>query len=251
MKGKILTSISLVFIILLTLCPCAFAKTGVLKGQVVDGYGKAVKGVDISIKSTKFTSKTDVNGKYSISYKIGQIDISFKKKNYAPQSFVLNIRDVKEVPLPKLTFWQFPESGGIFLVGINNYKKVAESSYYSERNEESVSFYVKDVPTKISISKDSLSDGFSEFLILDYSKESPLVVGKELYKVDENKSVGTIIFKTRNWGLEGIGDEYIKISNRLGMRHVKLEPGRYFYCIGEIVLRSKIGFGYFFEILIE
>ena len=35
----------------------------------------------------------------------------------------------------------------------------------------------------------------------------------------------------------------------MGLRYVTLAPGKYYYCIGQLTLRSKLGFGYFFEII--
>ncbi|MFQ5965533.1 MAG: carboxypeptidase-like regulatory domain-containing protein [Candidatus Scalinduaceae bacterium] len=240
MKERALTIVFMLILIIITFCPTVYSKQGTLKGQVVDSFGNALKDVEVKIKGNKTTAKTDENGQYNIRYNPGKVEISFSKKGYATQKFPLNIRNVSEVPLPNLTFWKLPESGGMFVVEKNDYEKIEKRSYFSKRDDISVSFYVKGNSTKIKDSK---------LIILDYSKESPLVVGKTLYKVKNNNLIDTIIYKSGNWSIDYIDDEYSKISNRLGLRHIVLEPGKYFYCIGEITLRSKVGYGYYFEIV--
>jgi hypothetical protein len=247
-KERVLTIIVLQFFILVTFCPAAFSKQGILTGQVVDGFDNELKDVEIKIKGTKFMTKTDENGQYRISYHPGKFEILFGKKGYATQIFPLNILDTTEIAMQKLNLWKLPESDGMFLVRMDDYKQVEKRSFFSKRDNDSISFYAKGDPTKIICPSDSFEQGEIEMMMLDYSKESPLVVGKALYKLKDDNLIGNIIYKSGDWGINNIDDVYSKVSNRLGLRYVKLEPGRYFYCIGQITLRSKIGYGYYFEI---
>ncbi len=247
-KERVLKIFILKIFILATFCPAVFSKQGTLTGQVVDGFDNALKDVEIKIKGTEFATKTDENGQYRISYHPGKVEISFGKKGYATQKFLLNIRDITKVSMQKLNLWKLPESGGMFLVRIDDYKKIEKRNYFSKRDDNSISFYAKGDPTKIICPDDSFVQGEIEMMILDYSKESPLVVGKALYKLEGDDLIGNIIYKSGGWGINKIDDVYSKISNRVGLRYVKLEPGKYFYCIGEITLRSKVGYGYYFEI---
>lgn len=238
---------SLIFAIT-AFCPSAFSRQGTLTGQVVDGFDNVVKDVEVKIKNADFTTKTDENGQYRINFNPGKIVISFSKKGYAKQTFPLDLREASEVPLPKLTFWKFPESGGVFLVRVNDYKKFEYASFYSERDDNSISFYVKGDPTKIECPGNAFENGSIELMILDYSEEDPVVVGKNLYRITDNNLIGSIDFESGNWGVEKIDDEYSEVSSRVGVRYVRLEPGKYYYCIGQLTLKSKIGFGYYFEI---
>ena len=247
-KERIFTIILFEIFILAIFCPTVFSKQGTLKGQVADGFENALKDIEIKIKGTKLATKTDENGQYQIRYNPGKVEISFKKKGYSTRKFIFNIRDVAEVPMQKISLWKIPETGGMFLVRINDYKKIEKGEFFSVRDDDSISFYIKEESTKIVCPSNSLELGKIKMMILDYSKESPLVVGKTLYKVKDNNFIGSIIYKSGNWGIYHIDDEYTKISNRLGLRYLILEPGKYFYCIGEITLRSKIGYGYYFEI---
>lgn len=247
-KEGVLTIIGLQIFILATFCPTAFSKLGTMTGQVVDGFDNVLEDVEINIKGTKFSTKTDKNGKYSINFHPGRLEIAFKKRGYATREFLLNIHDTTEVTMQKLTLWKLPESGGMFLVRMNDYKKIEKMGFFSKRDDNSISFYVKGEPTKIICPDDSFEQGSVAMMILDYSKESPLVVGKSLYKLEDDNLIGSIIYKSGNWSIDSIHDEYAKISNRLGLHYVKLEPGRYFYCIGEITLRSRVGYGYYLEV---
>jgi hypothetical protein len=249
---KIVQVLKITFLLILAVTafsPAAFSRQGTLTGQVIDGFDNVVKDVEVKIKETDFTTRTDENGQYRINFNPGNIVITFRKKGYAKQTFPLNLREASEVPMPKLTFWKFPESGGVFLVRVNDYKKFEYASFYSERNDNSISFYVKGEPTKVECPEDAFENGSIELMMLDYSKEEPVVVGKNLYRITENNLVGNIVFESGNWGAEHIDDEYSEISSRVGIRYVRLEPGKYYYCIGQLTLKSKLGFGYYFEIV--
>ncbi len=229
--------------------PAAFSRQGTLTGQVIDGFDNVVKDVEVKIKKTDFTTRTDENGQYRLNFEPGKIVLSFRKKGYTKQTFPLNIREASEVPMPKLTFWKFPESGGVFLVRVNDYKKFEYASFHSERDDNSINFYVKGEPTKIECPEDAFDNGSIELMMLDYSKEEPVVVGKNLYRITDNNLVGSIVFKSGIWGLAHIEDKYSEVSSRVGVRYVRLEPGKYYYCIGQLTQKSRLGFGYYFEIV--
>ena len=250
MKLEKVFTISLLLVFTITaFCSTAFSRQGTLTGQVVDGFDKAVQDVEIKIKGTDFVAKTDENGQYLIKSNPGKIVISFRKKGYAKQTIPLTMFDSSTVQLPQLTFWKYPESGGVFLVRMEDYKKFEYASFYSERDDNSISFYVKGEPTKIECPEDAFVKGRLGLMLLDYSKEEPIVVGKDLYRNTDNNLIGSIVFKSGDWAVEKVDDEYSEVSSRVGLRYVTLEPGKYYYCIGQLTLRSKLGFGYYFEIV--
>ena len=249
MKLKRISTIFLLLLLAITLfCSTSFSRQGTLTGQVMDGFDKAVKDVEVKIKGTEFAAKTDENGQYSIKYNSGKVVVSYRKKGYARQTSSLNIHETSVVPVPKLTFWKYPESGGVFLIRMEDYKKIEYASFYSERDDNSISFYVKGEPTRIECPGEAFEQGKIWMMMLDYSEDEPIVVGKDLYRVDENNLIGEIVFKTGDWAVEKIEDEYSEVSSRVGLRYITLEPGKYYYCVGQLTLRSKIGFGYYFEI---
>ena len=250
MKLEKVFTISLLLVFTITaFCSTAFSRQGTLTGQVVDGFDKAVQDVEIKIKGTDFVAKTDENGQYLIKSNPGKIVISFRKKGYAKQTIPLTMYDSSTVQLPRLTFWKYPESGGVFLVRMEDYKKFEYASFNSERDDNSISFYVKGEPTKIECPEDAFVKGRLGLMLLDYSKEEPIVVGKNLYRNTDNNLIGSIVFKSGDWAVEKVDDEYSEVSSRVGLRYVTLEPGKYYYCIGQLTLRSKLGFGYYFEIV--
>ena len=249
MRLKRISTIFLLMLLAVTLfCSTSFSRQGTMTGQVMDGFDKVVKDVEVKIKGTEFAAKTDENGQYSIKYNTGKVVVSYRKKGYAKQTSTLNIRETTVVPVPKLTFWKYPESGGVFLIRMEDYKKIEYASFYSERDDNSISFYVKGEPTRIECPGEAFEQGKIWMMMLDYSEDEPIVVGKDLYRVDENNLIGEIVFKTGDWAVEKIEDEYSEVSSRVGLRYITLEPGKYYYCIGQLTLRSKLGFGYFFEI---
>ncbi len=250
MKLKKVFEIFLIVIFAITVfCSTSFSKQGTLTGQVVDGFDKVVKDVEVEIKGTEFAAKTDENGQYSIGFNPGKIVISFRKKGYAKQTSSLNIRETSVTPMPILTLWKYPESGGVFLIRMEDYKKFEYATFNSERDDDSISFYVKGEPTKIECPENAFVKGCLGLMLLDYSREEPIVVGKTLYRIADNNLVGNIVFESGDWGVEKVDDEYSEVSSRVGLRYVTLEPGKYYYCIGQLTLRSKLGFGYYFEIV--
>jgi hypothetical protein len=213
---KIEQVLKITFLLILAItafCPTAFSRQGALTGQVVDGFDNVVKDVEVKIKKTDFTTKTDENGQYRINFNPGKIVISFSKKGYGKQTFPLNLHEASEVPLPKLTFWELPASGGVFLVRVNDYKKFEYASFYTERDDNSISFYAKGEPTKIECPENAFDNGSIELMMLDYSKEEPVVVGKNLYRITGNNLIGNIVFESGIWGLEKIDDEYSEVSS--------------------------------------
>ena len=250
MKMKRIFTVFLLLLFTTTFfCSSSFSKQGTLTGQVLDGFDKVVKDAEVKIKGTEFAAKTDENGKYSIRYNPGKVEVSYRKKGYARQISSLNIRETSTIPVPKLTLWKYPESGGVFLIRMEDYKKIEFTNFYSERNDSSISFYVKGEPTRIECPSEAFEQGKIWMMMLDYSKDEPIVVGKSLYRVGENNLLGEIVFKSGDWAVENIRDEYSEVSSRVGLRYITLEPGKYCYCIGELTLKSKIGFGYCFEIV--
>ena len=249
MKLKRISTIFLLLLLAITLfCSTSFSRQGTITGQVMDGFGKVVKDVEVKIKGTEFAAKTDENGQYSIKYNSGKVVVSYRKKGYARQTSSLNIRETSPVSMPRLTFWKYPESGGVFLIRMEDYKKFEYASFNSERDDSSISFYVKGEPTKIECPEEAFEKGRLGLMLLDYSKDEPVVVGKNLYRVVDNNLIGEIVFKSGDWAVEKVADKYSEVSSRVGLRYITLEPGKYYYCIGQLTLRSKLGFGYFFEI---
>ena len=115
-----------------------------------------------------------------------------------------------------------------------------KAEYYFESSSKERRFYVKGTPAVIK---------GQAMKIIDFQIDNPLVTGKTLYRVDSKNSVGSIIFyPSQKYVLNREEDSYTKIADNVGLRKVNLPPGRYFYCTGEITIRSKTGFGFFFEI---
>lgn len=234
-------SVSVIVILLALKTSYAF-ETGTLRGRVIDGFGKPIPFANIEALSDGSKSKTssDPSGIFSVDYNPGNIRITFSKEGYVPAYIPLSLDEKTDLSIDDITLWKIPPKGGLFVVGDNEYISINNAEYYFESSSKERRFYVKGSPTVIK---------GQDLKIIDFQIDNPLVVGKTLYRVDSKDSVGSILFyPSQKYVLNREQDSYIKIADNVGMRRVNLPPGRYFYCTGEITIRSKIGFGFFFEI---
>ena len=62
---KIIQVLKITFLLVFAITafsPAAFSRQGTLIGQVIDGFDNVVKDVEVKIKKTDFTTRTDENG---------------------------------------------------------------------------------------------------------------------------------------------------------------------------------------------
>lgn len=217
-------------------------ESGTLRGRIIDGFGKPIHFANIAAISNGSKSKTtsDQQGNFSIGYHAGNIKLSFDKEGYVPVYIPLSLDETIDLSVDDITLWKIPPKGGLFVVGSDDYIEISHAEYYSESSSKERRFYVKGSPTLIK-SRD--------FKIIDFQTDSPLVTGKTLYSVDSKDSLGNIIFyPSQKYVLNRAEDTYSKIADNVGMRKINLPAGRYFYCTGEITIRSKAGLGFLFEV---
>ena len=215
---------------------------GTLRGKVIDGFNKPIPSVNIVTTSNGSKSKatSDPTGAFSVSYNPGNIKLTFDKEGYVPVYIPLSMDEKTDLSVGDITLWKIPPKGGLFVVGDGDYIQINTAEYYSENSSKERCFYVKGSPTVIK---------GQNFKIVDFQTDGPLVVGKTLYSLDSKGSPGSITFyPSQKYVLNTEEDTYTKIADNVGLRKINLPPGRYFYCIGEITTRSKIGFGFFFEV---
>ncbi len=233
--------VSVIVVLLASKAVCAF-ETGTLRGKVVDGFGKPINFTNIAVVSNGSKTKTtsDAAGVFSIEYTPGNLKLTFDKESYVPLYVPLSLDEKTDLSVGDITLWRIPPKGGLFVVGDGDYIGINNTEYYSEASSKERRFYVKGSPTMVK---------GQEIKIIDFQTDNPLVIGKTLYTVDSKGSLGSIVFyPSQKYVLNKEEDTYTKIADNVGMRKISLPPGRYFYCTGEITIRSKIGFGFFFEI---
>lgn len=238
-----LKKISLLILALFIVSKVSYAfESGTLRGRIVDGFGKPLSFADVTAVSngSKLRASSDSTGNFSVSYQPGSIKLTFDKGGYIPLYIPLSLDETTDLSIGDITLWKIPPKGGLFVVGDNAYGEINNAEYYSESTSKERRFYAKGSPTKIK---------GRELKFIDFQTDNPLVVGKTLYRVDSNNSLGSIVFyPTQSYVLNREKDAYTKIADNVGMRKLELPPGRYFYCVGEITIRSKVGPGFFFEI---
>ncbi len=233
--------VSVIVVLLASKAVSAF-ETGTLRGRVIDGFGKPINFANIAVVSSGSKTKTtsDATGVFSIDYNSGNLKLTFDKEGYVSLYVPLSLDEKTDISVGDITLWKIPPKGGLFVVGDGDYIGINNTEYYSEASSKERRFYIKGSPTVIK---------GQDIKIIDFQTDNPLVVGKTLYSVDSKGSLGSIIFyPSQKYVLNKEEDAYSKIADNVGMRKVNLPPGRYFYCTGEITIRSKIGFGFFFEI---
>ncbi|HHT9136188.1 MAG TPA: carboxypeptidase-like regulatory domain-containing protein [Candidatus Wunengus sp. YC60] len=233
--------VSAIVVLLASKAVYAF-ETGTLRGKVLDGFGKPINFANITVVSNGSKAKTtsDPTGVFSISYNPGNLKLTFDKEGYVPLYVPLSLDETTDLSVGDIVLWKIPPKGGLFVVGDGDYIGINSSEYYSETGSKERRFLVKGSPTVIK---------GQDVKIIDFQTDNPLVIGKTLYSVDSKGSVGSIIlYPSQKYVLNKEEDTYTKIADNVGMRKINLPPGRYFYCTGEITIRSKIGFGFYFEI---
>ncbi|MDR4510033.1 MAG: carboxypeptidase-like regulatory domain-containing protein [Candidatus Brocadiaceae bacterium] len=217
-------------------------ETGALSGRVIDGFGEQISFADVAITSGGSISKitTDSSGNFSVFYSPGDIKLTIKKKGYVPAEQFYMIEEGNDLNLGDIVIWRIPPSGGLFVVGPDDYIKINDAEYYVENIKKEKHYYVKGSPTVIK---------GQDLRIIDFQTDNPLVMGKTLYRVDSGDSLGSIVFyPSQRYLFNKEDDTYVRIADNVGMRKIRLSPGRYFYCLGQITIRSRIGFGFFFEV---
>lgn len=217
-------------------------ETGTLRGRILDGFGQPINFANITVVSNGSKAKTtsDSTGVFSISYSPGNIKITFDKEGYVSLYVPLSLDEASDLTVGDIVLWKIPPEGGLFVVGNGEYIKMNSSEYYSETSSKERRFYVKGSPTVIK---------GNDLKIIDFQTDNPLVIGKTLYSVDSKGFLGSIqLYPSQKYLFNKAEDDYTKIADNVGMRKIQLPPGRYFYCTGEVTIRSKIGFGFYFEI---
>lgn len=241
MRKKIFILLITALIITKALDVYAF-ENGTLSGRIIDGFGNPVPLADIQTNSggTKAKASTDFSGNYTINYSPGNINFSITASGYVPMKIPFMIEEITDLALDDITVWKIPPQGGLFVVGENDYIEINRAEYYSDSSSKEKRFYVKGKPKQIT--------GLN-LKIIDFQTDNPLVVGKTLYRVDRSDSIGSVIFyPSQKYALNKIEDTYSRIADNVGLRSVSLSPGKYFYCTGEVTIRSRVGYGFYFEV---
>lgn len=233
--------VSMIVVLLAAKAVCAF-ETATLRGRIIDGFGKPVglANITVILNASKTKTTSDQTGAFSLSYEPGNLKLTFEKAGYVPLYIPLSLDEKTDLSVGDIVLWKIPPKGGLFIVGNGDYAEINNAEYYSETNSKERRFYVKGTPTVVK---------GQDIKIIDFQTDNPLVVGKTLYSVEAQGSLGSIVlYPAQKYLLNKEEDVYAKIADNVGMRKINLPPGRYFYCTGEITIRSKVGFGFFFEI---
>jgi hypothetical protein len=100
-----------------------------IEGIVFEGgFEKPLKDVSVTIKGTTFESKTNSEGKYSLDFAPGKLEIRYLKPSYTEKTLSLEVTQKTRVPAEKATLWRIPDKQGIFLFGTSDYKPLSKCS---------------------------------------------------------------------------------------------------------------------------
>jgi tetratricopeptide (TPR) repeat protein len=97
------------------------SKKAEITGRVFDNFGKAIEGATVKIENTAFTTTTNKDGTYRISYVPGKVDVSIAKQGYSEGKLNLNIATESKFPAKDVTLYKMPSSNGVFAYGTDDY----------------------------------------------------------------------------------------------------------------------------------
>ena len=240
-KGLASVGVNLVCILTLAFGLFSCGKKARIVGEVLDGFGKPLKDVTVSIEGTTFKVTTDGNGKYSVAYVPGKINVLFSKDNYTSATLEFNIATESKLPAQTVTLHKIPSEQGIFLFGDSDYiplkkgklslksKKFPKAGWGGAMSENN---YIV-IGEFVSIEKGTHLKFFD-------NDKNPL----GLFKLTDD---GVILVRTTFWlgtkdKAQMIKDVYKKIGEHIGIREISLDKGKYaFVALGEGI--GRIGSG--------
>ncbi len=109
-------------ILLLTTIAFCSCKRTVIEGKILDGFGQPVKDATVKVEGTQFTSQSNGNGEYSVSYVPGDIKVLISKEGFTETSFTVKISTESTFPAETMTIYEIPKEEGIFILQDGNYK---------------------------------------------------------------------------------------------------------------------------------
>jgi len=69
-----------------------------IQGKVTNIYGKPIQNVEVSVRGTTFTTKTNKTGDYSVPFVPGEFSVDYKLLSYQPKSIHLKISHSTKYP---------------------------------------------------------------------------------------------------------------------------------------------------------
>ena len=90
-------------------------------GEVHDGFGKSLAGVEVSIPGTALKTTAGSNGQYSISYVPGKFSINYSKDGYTTFNLNQDVSVETTVPLQVVVLYKKASDKGVWLFGDSDY----------------------------------------------------------------------------------------------------------------------------------
>ena len=202
---------------------------GAINGFVKDHFGEPIKDVQVKIKHSRFTSKTNGKGKYVIKYIPGTFTVIYSKEGYSKHEITLSLSTKDEFPIEDVSLIKLPENPGVYL-----YNK-GQTTTLRENKIGIAGTFLQSISGIKTLSDTHIIDNKPSFLI--YGDKFPL----ENIQLDRLTFTGyamvqNITGKTSNeinmWTLGGKATfKLIKYSAEQNIGVVKitspLEPGAY------------------------
>jgi len=111
---------SILFALTFFLSGCSKA----IKGKIQDNFGRPVSNVQVKVRDSDFSARTDDAGEFSLEYVPGKINIDFSKDGYQSEHRMLDIAEKSNYPLGAVVMIMLPDKPGLFIKSSNGYQSL-------------------------------------------------------------------------------------------------------------------------------
>lgn len=195
-------------------------------GEIHDGFGNPLQGVEITIPGTALKSTTDARGQYDIAYVPGKFVVDFRKDQYTSVEMNEEVSVETKVPMQTVILYKRPPTQGLWFFGANDYVPLTPGHLSVTGNDRSRFAWVYQIAYRVTGTFTQVKPGKICQFLDTHSVHLVLV------RVGDGG-----LFATRRESFSGMGgtaaaaikDNSRKLNDGVALRETLLKPGRYAY----------------------
>lgn len=197
-----------------------------IAGEVRDGFGQPLPGVEVTIPATAFKAVSGSDGRFVMPFAPGRFSVQFAKPGYTAHSLAQDVAVETKVPLAPVALYKLPESQGLWAFGARDYVPVQPVKLQVTGGDR----------TNFAWSYQKTYRVGGQFAQLPRQTPHRFMaqVPGQLVLVKVS-SAGVVATRSENF--MGFGEDTVKalkdtvqtIAEDLSLREVELQPGRYAY----------------------